>query len=471
MLMRSVDKRLLEFRQAYADSGKPIRISFRELCKPWEWARRSDVYTHFLHKYPAKILPYIPIYFLSSEEYASKNEAVLDPFCGTGTVLLESIVHPYFARKAIGVEINPLARLIAKVKTTPLNVSELKAASENLCERIEHFPTDVQLPEFENRDLWFSKRVQKRLGTIRSCIEDVDNSDHKDFFLASFSSIIRDVSFADPKIAPPVILRSRNFIKNPKLMLKVEKVIQKKKRANPLQYFKQAVAKNLDRIETLNSALSLSGKRTKSEIVWDDARNIRRAKMKCNGELDKTKTKPIRDGSIGLVITSPPYINAQNYVRTTKFELFWLGMTGQGELKHLNERLIGTEAVYHEQYKDLRLIGVASADKVIKKIFKLDPRRAFIVSKYFSDMQRTIEEIYRVLKRNGRFILVVGNNLVKGIKVRNHEILSDIATQGGLFRKEIVLVDQIKSRGMITKRHETGGLVLDEWVVVLRKKG
>ena len=470
MLMRIVDEQLLEFRQVYADSGKPIRVSFRELCKPWEWARRSDVYTHFLHKYPAKILPYIPIYFLSSEEYASKNEAVLDPFCGTGTVLLESIVHPYFARKAIGVEINPLARLIAKVKTTPLNVSELKAVSEDLYDRIEHFSGDVQLPEFENRDLWFSKRVQKKLGTIRLCIENVENNDHKDFFLASFSSIIRDVSFADPKIAPPVILRARNFTKNPKLMLKVEKAIQRKKRADPLRHFKQAVAKNLERIEAINSVLSLSVRRAKGEVVWDDARNLRRAKMKCSGELDKTKTEPIRDSSIGLVITSPPYINAQKYVRTTKFELLWLSMVDEDELKHLDERLIGTEAVYHEQYRELRLIGVASADNVIKKIYKLDPRRAFIVSKYFSDMQKAIEEVYRVLKTDGRFILVIGNNVVKGIKVKNHEILSDIATHKGLFKREMVLVDQIKSRGMITKRHETGGLVLDEWIIVLKKE-
>ena len=85
-------------------------------------------------------------------------------------------------------------------------------------------------------------------------------------------------------------------------------------------------------------------------------------------------------------------------------------------------------------------------------------------------MQKAIEEVYRVLKTDGRFILVIGNNVVKGIKVKNHEILSDIATHKGLFKREMVLVDQIKSRGMITKRHETGGLVLDEWIIVLKKE-
>jgi len=469
--MGSVDEQLDKFRQTYKNSGKPIRASFRQLCKTWEWARRSDVYTHFLHRYPAKILPYIPIYFLSSEEYTSKNEVVMDPFSGTGTVLLESIVHPYLAKKAIGVEINPLARLIAKVKTTPLDISELKAASEDLFERIKKLCGDIRTPDFTNRDLWFSKRVQRELARIRLCIEDIDKDDHKDFFLASFSSIIRDVSFADPKIAPPVILRAKNFKKNPKLMTKVEEVIKKKKKAHPLRYFQISVKKNIRRIETLNCIRWLSKGKIKSEIVWDDARSLRRAKMKCNGELDKSKTNPIRDRSIGFVITSPPYINAQKYVRTTKFELFWLNMTNENELKRLNESLIGTEAVYYKQYKDLKLTGIGSADKVIKKIYKLDPRRAFIVSKYFSDMQKVIKEIYRVLKPNGRFVLVIGNNLVKGIEVKNHNILSDMASHDGLFKKEMVLVDEIKSRGMITKRHETGGLVLDEWVIVLKKEG
>lgn len=59
-------------------------------------------------------------------------------------------------------------------------------------------------------------------------------------------------------------------------------------------------------------------------------------------------------------------------------------------------------------------------------------------------MKKAIEEVHRVLKTGGRFVLVIGNNIVRGLKVMNHEILSDIATQGGLFQREMVLVDQIK---------------------------
>jgi hypothetical protein len=81
-----------------------------------------------------------------------------------------------------------------------------------------------------------------------------------------------------------------------------------------------------------------------------------------------------------------------------------------------------------------------------------------------------MRETHRVLKTNGRFVLVVGDNTICGLKVRCPQILADIATHDLGFEVETMLVDKIRSRGMITKRHETSGMVLDEWVVVLKKR-
>jgi len=143
--MDLVSSHLAEFRKRFEESGQPLRVSFRSLCSDWSWAKRSDVYSHLMHKYPAKILPYIPIFFLSSETYAGQDEYVLDNFAGTGTVLVESIVHPYLKRNAIGVEINPLARLIAKVKTTPLRMDELREEMKSLISRIKSFSGDAEI--------------------------------------------------------------------------------------------------------------------------------------------------------------------------------------------------------------------------------------------------------------------------------------------------------------------------------------
>lgn len=468
--MELVDTLLGQFKHKYQQNHRPIRTSFRSLCSSWSWAKRSDVYTHLMHKYPAKILPYIPIFFLSSEIYAEQDEYVLDNFAGTGTVLLESIIHPYLKRNAIGVEINPLARLIAKVKTTPLRMDELKDETKSLISRIKSFSGDAEIPEFPNRALWFSKRIQNELAKIRKCIEDVEDSDFRDFFLVCFSYIIREVSLADPKIAPPVILKPEHFSKNPERQKEAAALLRRKKWARPLSYFVRAVARNMKRVETLNSVDELRSKKVEAEIIWDDARELKRGRLIANGKIDKSNAEPLRNGCIGLVITSPPYINAQKYIRTTKFELFWLGLVTEEELSALDRMFVGTERLFSNEYGELCLTGVQSADSVIQRIYERNKERAGIVSRYFKDMRQVIGETHRVLKKGGRFVLVVGDNTICGLTVESHRILADIATQDSGFEVETVLVDKIRSRGMITKRHETGGMVLDDWVVVLRKE-
>ena len=422
-----------------------------------------------MHKYPAKVLPYIPIFFLSSESYALPDETVLDPFAGTGTVLLESVIHPYFKRNAIGVEINPLARLITKVKTTPLDTAKLTKEAQVLLSKIKFFSGVAEIPKFTNRGFWFSARMQIELAKIRTCIEEVENPDFRDFFLVCFSSIIRGVSLADPEIAPPVLLNPRNFAGNSQRQNEAEALLRRKKWARPSGYLKRSIEKNIGRIETLNQISELRDKEVRSEIVWDDARELRRGKLTVKGKIDKSGAEPISEGSIGLVITSPPYINAQKYVRTTKFELFWLGLLEEEDIAELDRGIVGTERVYKSEYKDMSETGITSADKVIKRIYKEDRQRAAIVSKYFIDMRLVMREIHRVLREGGRLILVVGDNTVCGIRVENHRILADLALRDMGFKMETILVDRIRSRGMITKRHETGGLVLDDWVIVLRK--
>ena len=469
--MESVDKQLKQFAQRYHRSHRAIRTSFRSLCSEWVWAKRSDVYTHLIHRYPAKILPYIPIYFLSTEEYASSGEVILDPFAGTATVMVESLFHPYSKRNSIGVEINPLARLIAKVKTTPLNLPELVNQRDALIERIQAFQGDTSIPEFTNQDMWFSKRIQTDLAKILFCIEEIENPDHKDFFCVCLSSIIRDVSLADPKIPPPVILKASNFTGDPQRKSQIERLIRKKKRARPVSYFKEAINHNLERVKTLNQEEDIASRRVTAEIVWDDARHLRHGKLESKGYLDKTTAYQIPDGSVGMVITSPPYINAQKYVRTTKFELLWLGLVDEQGLAALDRSLVGTERIPASEYRDLHLVGIPSADKVIKRIYRKDPERAAIVSRYFEDMRQVLNEVHRVLRDQGRCILVIGNNHICDIEVKSHKILSDMASQECGLDVEMVLVDRIRSRGMITKRHETGGLVADDWVLVLKKEG
>jgi len=121
---KEVSRILDDMTAAFHKNPDGVEVGFRELCADWPWAKRSDAYTHLLHRYPAKMLSYIPAFFLSTQRYASRGDPILDVFAGTATVLLESIIHPFLPRSAYGIEINPLARLIAKVKTTLIEYSK-----------------------------------------------------------------------------------------------------------------------------------------------------------------------------------------------------------------------------------------------------------------------------------------------------------------------------------------------------------
>src|SRR3954464_15341026 len=88
----------------YAVSGRPISIQFRDIV---DWLPSIDRATHLIHSYPAKLLVHIPVFFLSNELLSQQGDAVLDPFCGSGTVLLESLLA---GRRAVGAETSPIAR-------------------------------------------------------------------------------------------------------------------------------------------------------------------------------------------------------------------------------------------------------------------------------------------------------------------------------------------------------------------------
>ena len=191
---------------------------------------------------------------------------------------------------------------------------------------------------------------------------------------------------------------------------------------------------------------------------------------KCFAKIDGADARKINlnDESIDLVITSPPYINAQKYVRSTKLEIFWLGLLNDEELKRLDSDLIGTEKVFSQNYRKLYTTKFCSADQIISVIYNKDPRRAFIAYKFYIDMMKVIQEIYRVLKKGKYFVLIIGNNTIKGVNVPNQEILAEIAIENGFIIKD-VFVDYIKSYGLMTKRNKTANMIDKEWVIVFKK--
>ena len=395
--------------------------------------------THGIHKFPAKFFPELPRYLI--RKYSETGETVLDPMCGSGTVVLESMLNN---RVGIGIDIDPIAQLITKVKTTPINPRLLTRATRDLTGEIHHLEKTSdyhpKIPEFHYRDNWFRSFVLRELAIISEAIEsqvsihpnNVIWKDIGDFFRVILSSIIRDVSNADPHCTRTV-LRKR-------LVKKIAPGDTYEKFTEKLFYHSQSMSHLFDVSNTLD---------------FIDVR------LPVGNAIDTG----LGGDSIDLAVTSPPYINAVDYPRTHQLEMYWLGLLGDGPLSNVKREYIGTETVYKNEYASLKVSGFETLDPILEKIFNSDPRRSFIVYKFFEDMKQQLAELLRILKPEGRYCIAIGNNLIRGVEVRSDRILSEIAISLG-FELERTFFSKLIRHFIRIPRPER---MLGEWILVLKK--
>ena len=137
----------------------------------------------------------------------------------------------------------------------------------------------------------------------------------------------------------------------------------------------------------------------------------------------------LEDGCIDLVLTSPPYLNAIDYLRCSKFSLVWMGHRIR-DLRRIRSRSVGTETG-----KDAR------DDWEIRRMLfdlglrpKLGTRQEALLARYIDDMKLTVGEAARVLASNGKAVYVVGENTIRGTFIPNATIVESVANIAGLRR-------------------------------------
>jgi len=409
---------------------KEERLIFRERIVD---RKKTDYLTHAFFPYPARFIPQIPKYFI--REFMQNSYSLLDPFAGSGTSLVEALISGY---NSYGIEINPLGKLLSETKTTPLDKDKLGKEFARIKELIEGDIAPFS-PEMPNKDFWFEPSIQNKLGKIKSAIDTVRDENIRKFFLMCLASIIRKCSNADPSISKPV------FTKHMKEVVKTRKV-------DVYKLFQDKVDSYSERIIALSLFLDTS--KVEAKIIGDDSRKIN-----------------LPDKSVHLIITSPPFINAQEYFRTTKFEILWTGLATSEKIRELESKMIGIERIVDTDVSKLWLLDGKKAsciNKVIKKIHKVDNSRAYIMYQYFKDMKTVFRELHRVLDDTGRFAITIGDNTIRKIPINTHDLIRQLAESVG-FKTEKVAYDIIKTRRLSIKRNETAGLMLKEWALVFKK--
>lgn len=394
----------------------------------------SDVsyFTHGFFKYPCKFIPHIPRWAIL--KYTEPAQLVIDPFAGSGTTLVEAVLHE---RNALGVDFDKLSQLLCKTKTNMLSNNQIEYIHRIKEELLIRNDESVSFkPDIHNINHWFSKNNVSQLSNLKKRIDEIYASTKDEavynFLLVCFASIIKKCSYADDTSPKPYV--STRFKKNP---LTVKKA------------FLKTLESYLNRNEEYKDR-----KLGKAFIVSEDAREI---------------NAPEYNEKVSLGVTSPPYINAFDYVRSLRLENVWLGFYGDSNIMDMKKKQIGTEIIPSDVYTCIpKRTGNKKLDLIVSLIYEKDKKRAFVVLKFFEDMDKTFVEVGKSLKKEAHYVVVVGDSRIRGIDVTTHEILIDIAKRRG-FRLDNFFSYIIKNRYLRIPRSGRGGLIKRDWVIDMVK--
>jgi DNA modification methylase len=355
--------------------------------------------THMLHPYAARCPPPLARWAISN--YSNERDVVLDPMTGSGTTLVEACL---LGRTAVGADIDPLARLIARVKATPVSPADIRRAADRMAALLDDDHLDdgwrPNLPEFEK---WFNPEVARDLGAIRVGIKHFRSNNPRitELLWVAFSAlIVARTSVANARDLVHSRHHYRPWTTNPQTRSRFLKKLE--------QFHRRMTAYN----DLLHSAGHLDARVT---VDGCDAREL-----------------PLSSGTVDLVFTSPPYCSALDYTRAHMFAVAWmpeiLKMTEQ-EYRLLGREYVGTErAAFAERTDEQPLpprIGVAEIDRVVDEL-RDHPQKAWIVHRYFRDMRAVLKESFRVLRPGGHLVLVVCPSNIRKVTIATPDLLGHI---------------------------------------------
>ena len=217
---------------------------------------------------------------------------------------------------------------------------------------------------------------------------------------------------------------------------------------DPIKLFLKVAEKEKNGLVRFSNAVS--GK-SRAKIIKKDA-------LKIN----------LESQSVDFAITSPPYINAINYIRVQRLEYAWLNRFNPEELKMLEVNQMGSDKITADIWKQNLETGVKSIDRIAQKIRENSGRHSYIFSKFYLDFEKNLKEVYRVLKKNKRYCIVIGNNVIKGVFIPNDLLIRDMGERIG-FKLENAFSYVIKNRLLRIPRQGRGGDINIDNVIVLRK--
>lgn len=352
-----------------------------------------------VHPFPARMAPGLA---LDSLMQLGPESIVLDPMSGSGTVLRQAAE---LGHTAIGFDVDPLAVLMARVWTTPVDDAEVEAAYKTL---LLLAGSSECRQEFEHPDKETDDFIRYWFGETQ---------------ISDISALASAISLMDADRACGVGAAALDVLK-----LNLSRIIVTKEQCASL-------ARDTSHSRPHRVALT-----SKYEVFDGYEKSLRNMRQRLTMspppgrthvlEGDARELSEVLDNSVDAVVTSPPYLNAIDYLRGHRMSLVWLGWTLK-ELRRIRAESIGAERGPNSS-------GVQDIGLIVRAMIgtsDLPSRHLKMVTRYALDLHGLLEQVRRVLKAGGRATMVVGNSCLKGVFIQNAAGVAQAAELFGL--KEI----------------------------------
>lgn len=400
----------------------------------WNLPDERENLMHSIHAYPAKFPAFITTKAIKyAEEQNISVECVADVFCGCGTVAYETA---RCGKRFWGCDINPVATLIAKVKSKSYNEEKLLCYFNEIKECFEKSTTSYPVEQMQNERIryWFKQDRIIELSKLKHAIlVSVPKGKYQNFFLCGFSNILKSCSKWLTKSIKP-------------------QVDPDKKEKEPWKAFE-------GQFEMMRKA-------------------NRQNHIKCKSNVDIVTSNfldyGIKHPFVDLVVTSPPYVTSYEYADLHQLSTLWLGFTD--DYRTYRRGTIGS-LHYTEKKNDafdtLNSVGHA----LVCEMYLKDRIKARAVARYYNDMQSVVAKIFLMLNVGGACLFVIGNTEYKGVKIDNaRHLVESLLEQGfsdiDVERRKIsnkILTPYRDKNGKFSSDKGSRKIYSDEFIIFARK--
>jgi len=385
------------------------RFSKLELSPKWSFSefQRSDTtkLSHSYHRYPAKFIPQLVDKLV--DKYTKEGDLVCDPFGGCGTTLVQSKMS---GRESVGFDINPVAKLITDTKTRAINPKKLDKARNIFMKKHKSLIKKKKIVIHNERIYyWFDKEIIKKLDIVYSSVLAIEDKESRRFFLCAFSHVLKNCSRWLMKSIKPTIDKDKKY-PNPEVIF--------------LRHLDSMIKKNLNFYSSLKESgrLNIPAKMT----LWNS-----------------TKTLPLKDASVDLIVTSPPYVTSYEYADLHQLSLLWFG----DDKKHfkkwdkfVDEYFSFRKEFIGSSYKTVtnKVFSSRIAEDIVFNLSLKDRSLSESVASYYVDMRAAFGEMYRILKKGKKACVIIGNTELLGVPILNAQVATEQMANIGFTRSQLI---------------------------------